>query len=478
MLPNDGQAGLYLSPIPEPPGDPAALAAAARTYTAGQGEIDRNRAALTAAAGQVGPAWQGVGATGYQSVSTDLAATYALTSRGLAQGANALRSFSADLAAAKETTKQANAAVSQSNANATAMLDAQTTALQAQAAADNAAQSASDAESLAAATPHSASARVAAVSARSAADDAQSTASSAANRLSLLSGQFDADHARAVSLIAEAQAQAHRASTTAAAGFDAATAACMGDRPHAPRGGATGVLGSPGWLKLTDNINTWATAVGAGWTGFSGFKFMQAARTYFTSVDELEEASTAAKTAYDGFYGVSITQRTQGYFDMMAKQRAMEGAQAEQVSAQGELEDSLAGTEDLVGKLGVGMYGVAIVSDIYTEFRPSDAFGSTGEILDRVSSGLNLAASGLALGDAAEIGIASTLMAVPGVDVVVGAVLVGTALYATGEIVWQHYGHAITHFVSHATHDVEHFVSHTAHDAEHLADDVGSFLGL
>lgn len=123
----------------------------------------------------------------------------------------------------------------------------------------------------------------------------------------------------------------------------------------------------------------------------------------------------------------------------------------------------------MVGKLGAG-----IASDIYSEFRPSDAFGSSGEVLDRVSSGLNITASGLALGDAADIGAATLLMGVPGVDVVVGGVLIGTAAYATAELVWQHYGNDIKH----GWHDAEHVASSGWHDVKDLAGDVGSFLGL
>jgi hypothetical protein len=463
MLP-DGDGGLFLATIAVPPGDPAALAAGARTYTAAHGEIERNRAALAAATEQVGgPAWQGMGAAAYATFTTDLAATYALTASGLAQGATTLRTFSTALTRAQETARQANAAVAVSNATASRLLDAEAAAQQAQASADDAAQTATTAEATATASPHSPSAKLAADSARSAATDAQSAADSAAGLVSTLSNAYDADHARAVSLISEAQSQAKNAASAASAGFDAAVSQVAGAKPHAPRGGAKGVLGSPKWLKLTDDVNEWATAVGGGWTGFSGFKFLQAARTYFSSVDDLEEASSSYSAAYDGFYGVSVTQRTQGWFDMMAKKRAMEAAETAEDDAKGELEDSLAGTSDMVGKLGVGLYGVAIVSDIYTEFRPSDAFGSTGEVLDRVNAGLNMAASGLALGDAAGFAVAGTLMAIPGVDVVVGGVLIGTAVYATAELVWQHYGSDIKHAV---------------HDVEHWADDVGSFLGL
>jgi hypothetical protein len=463
MLP-DGDGGLYLATIAVPPGDPAALAAGARTYTAAHGEVERNRASLTAATEQVGgPAWQGMGASSYVTFTSDLAATYGLAAAGLAQGATTLRTYSAALTRAQETARQANAAVAVSNATAGRLLDAQAAAQQAQASAENAAQTATNAENTAAATPHSPSAKVAADNARSAANDAQSAADGAANQVSALAAAYDADHARAVSLISEAQSQATQATSAASAGFDAAVSQVVGAKPHAARGGAKGILGSPKWLSLTDDVNAFSTALGAGFTGISGSLFTRAAHDYFESAGELEEATSTYQSAYDGFYGVSITQRTQGWFDMMAKKRAMEAAEKAEDTAKDDLEDSLSGTDDILGKVGAGMYGLAIVSDIYTEFRPSSAFGSTGEVLDRVNSGLNMAASGLALGDALGYAAAGALMAVPGVDVVVGAVLIGTALYATSELVWQHYGSNI---------------KHALHDVSHWADDVGSFLGL
>ena len=464
MLPDGDGGGLLLATIAVPPGDPAALAAGARTYTAAHGEIERNRTALAAASEQVGgPAWQGMGASAYATFTSDLAATYGLAAAGLAQGATTLRTYSAALARAQETARQANAAVAASNAAAGRLLDAQAAAQQAQTSADNAAQTAATAENQAAASPHSPSAQLAADNARSAANDAQSAADGAANLVSVLAAAYEADHARAVSLISEAQTQASQANSAASAGFDAAVSQVVGAKPHAPRGGAKGILGSPKWMALTDDVNAFATALGAGYTSIAGSLFARAARDYFESAGELEEATSTYESAYDGFYGVSITQRTQGWFDMMAEKRAMEAAEKAEDSARDDLEDSLSGTDDILGKVGAGMYGLAIVSDIYTEFRPSNAFGSTGEVLDRVNSGLNMAASGLALGDALGYGAAAALMAVPGVDVAVGAVLIGTALYATSELVWQHYGSDI---------------KHALHDVSHWADDVGSFLGL
>jgi trimeric autotransporter adhesin len=477
MLP-DGDGGLFLATIAVPPGDPAALAAGSRTYAAAHGEIERNRAALAAASEQVGgPAWQGMGASSYATFTTDLAATYGVTASGLAQGATTLRTYSAALATAQETARQANAAVAVSNATASQLLDAQAAAQQAQASADNAAQAATTAEDQATASPHSSSAQLAATNARSAASDAQSAADSAANQVSVLTGTYGADRARAVSLINEAQSQASHAASAASAGFDAAVTQVAGARPHDPRGSAKGVLGGAKWEKLTDDVNEWITGFEGTWAVPSGIMFVRAATGYFDAAADLEEATgnvqaatDAYKAAYDAFYGVPLTQRTQGWFDLMAKQRAMQAAQSEEAAdgvaaakAEQDLDESIADTGSFVGRFGIGMYGLAIVSDIYTEFRPSSAFGSTGRVLDRVNAGLNMAASGLALGDAADLAVAGSLMAIPGVDVAVGAVLIGTAVYATAELVWEHEGDAI---------------KRDLHDVGHWASDVGSFLGL
>jgi trimeric autotransporter adhesin len=474
----DGQGELFLATIAVPPGDPAALAAGARTYTAAHGEIERNRAALAAATEQVGgPAWQGMGASSYATFTTDLAATYGVTAAGLAQGATTLRTYSTALAKAQETARQANAAVGVANASASRFLDAQASAQQAQASADNAAEAATTAEDQATANPHSSSAQLAATNARSAANDAQSASDSAASQVNVMSGIYDADRARAMSLISEAQSQASHAASAASAGFDAAAGQVAGSKAHNPHGGAKGVLGGAKWLKLTDDVNEWVTGFEGAFAVPAGGIFLRAASRYFGAAADLDEATddakaatTAYQEAYDAFYGVPLTQRTQGWFDLMAKQRAMQAAQADEAAdgieaakAEQALGESIADTGSLVGKFSMGMYGLAIASDIYTEFRPSTAFGSTGAVLDRVNAGLNMAASGLALADAADLAVAAPLMAIPGVDVAVGAVLIGTAVYSSAELLWEHEGGAI---------------KRDLHDVGHWASDVGSFLGL
>jgi len=57
-----GSGGLFLSPIPVPPGDPGALSSAAGKYTAAHGEIQRQQTRLTGIAGQAGGSvWTGAG---------------------------------------------------------------------------------------------------------------------------------------------------------------------------------------------------------------------------------------------------------------------------------------------------------------------------------------------------------------------------------------------------------------------------------
>jgi hypothetical protein len=464
MLPDGAQTGLFLTPIQVPRGDPAALAAAARTYTAGQGEIERNRTALTAAAGQVGgPAWQGMGATAYSATTRQLAACYALTSSGLSQGAITLRAYSADLAAAQEAARQANAAITESNAAASGMLAAQDAAAWAQSTANDASQTATTAEAHAAANPHSPAATLAAQDARQSATDAQTAADGAAGRLTTATLAFDGAHSRALSLMAHAQSLATSATTRAAAGFDAAAAAVAGDKPHSPRGGATGVPAGGAWSKLASDIGTGNGYAGVAlnaWGTYGGFVFGKASLNFFEAIGKFQAAAALRDQKFYDFYGSLITERTASYWDFDAADRAKVAARTAETEAGEEVRTSLEGDAGFSRTLGQVGLGAAMVSDVVTEWQPSTAFGSAGAVGDRVNSGLNFAASGLVLGDTLGMDVAVGLMAVPGVDVVVGGVLVATTLYATSELVWTHFSSPIKH----ATHAVGHFFDDVGHD--------------
>src|SRR5579871_3546783 len=135
MYPSDGGSGVvFINPIPVPPGDPGSLSSAAGKYTAAHGEVLRQQAVLKGAAGQAsGAAWTGVGAARYVAATTDLVSVYGLTAAALADGAAALKKFSADLSDAQKMAHTANTAVAASNAAARAYLSAQAAAQQAQA---------------------------------------------------------------------------------------------------------------------------------------------------------------------------------------------------------------------------------------------------------------------------------------------------------------------------------------------------------
>jgi hypothetical protein len=126
VLPAAGGSGLFLSPVPGPSGDPVSLTAAAGTFTAVHGSIERGRAVMTSASSRAGElGWMGVGALAYGAATTDLTAADQLTAGALAHGAATLRSYAAALATAKETARHANAAVTATNATATRLLAAQ-----------------------------------------------------------------------------------------------------------------------------------------------------------------------------------------------------------------------------------------------------------------------------------------------------------------------------------------------------------------
>lgn len=252
MLPDGYDSGLFLSPVPVPPGDPDALSQAAATFTAAHGEIERNRAALASTAGEAtGLVWTGRGEVGFLTIAGELMIAYGLTAEALASGATALRTYSAALAAAKRTAIQANEAVAAANAAARQLLLAEDSARQSQSASDDAGQAAADAEASAAASPHSPTAHAAAVDARTAANQALAVANADAARLSAASANYDADRSRALALSAQAVAEARQAADRAAAEFDAATAglrrtiAKPAARPH-PSGSHGGVLSDIG----------------------------------------------------------------------------------------------------------------------------------------------------------------------------------------------------------------------------------------
>ena len=455
MLPDAGPGGgLFLSPIPIPQGDPAELSHAAGTYTAAQGEINRGHAALTGAAGQAGGlSWTGTGAAGYLAATTDLAAAYAVTAAALARGATTLRAYSASLATAKATAHQANAAVAASNAAASAYLSAQADAQSAQSASDDATQASSTADAHATANPHSAQAASAAQQARSAASDATSAATAAANRASALAGQYQADHARAVSLCAKATQEAKQAAIRAAAGFDAAANELMGKSGKPVPGGAHGDPGGGVWDTVVDEIFLWNNKPGiqAALNGWGAFGAVVLGRAEVGTL----EASAATGRAL-GSWGSTfdaIQRGETGWFsspiykqweDVIGATRAEKAAWTKFLNA----------FAPKPGDYGFGAnfaragLGVAMISDVLTEWKPGPSFGPGGMFggnAARAVAGVNFAASGIALGSSLGYAWAAGALAIiPGGQLVVGGVLIATSLYFAGAFVYQHWNDVVS----------------------------------
>jgi hypothetical protein len=452
MFPSDGGGSLFLSPIPVPPGDPGSLSGAAGKYTAAHGEIVRQQALLKGAAGQAaGAAWTGVGAANYEAATTDLVAVYGLTAAALAKGATALKTFSSDLSSAQKAAHQANTAVATSNAAARAYLSAQSAAEQAQTEADDATTASTTAANHANANPHSAPARQAADTAQTTANDKQSSATAASGRASALLSQYEADYSRAVTLCTQAQTEAHQAVTKAGTAFNAATTDLMGKSAKPVPGGAKPVPGGSPWTATIDALatgNNWAGPLLNGWGAFGAVVLTKAGTTYLEAQADLGKAADTYDTAIDavlskqGFF-------SSGFYNAQDAYNAAAGANSKAFTG---LQDAIRPAVDdpglmaLVGKAGLG---VGMLSDGITLVAPSPSFGPGGVLggnTDRGLAAANLAASGLALGSSLDVGLATTAMAIPGVDVVVGGVLIGTAAYFAGEYVYQHWG-GITHAV-------------------------------
>jgi hypothetical protein len=477
MLAGDSGTGLFLTPVTVPTGDPAALLGAAATYTAAHGQVERDRTSMTGTLSQAdGAAWSGEGAIGFRFVAQALASTYEMTASALAKGASTLRTYAHDLQEAQATAHRANAAIADANRLATSLLGAQGTARGAQAAAEGKAQAATLAESQATAQPHSPIAQVTATAARSDAAQARNTATQAWNQASSLSTQYDAAAAHAQALIGQFHAQS-AAAVKAAAGFAAAAGDLAGVNTKPVKGGAHGVTsGETAWAKIVEwndhvgwGLNTWGF-ISTGLVGKAGVEYGEATSEF---------AETVAKEL-DPFvdFVLSGTPPDEAWAPAMS---ASNKAFSEQKAALEGLSDSVIPAKwnflDVVGKAGLG---VSMGSDVITEVSPTDPFGP-GHLLggntDRVMAGLNFGASGLALGSGLGWEAATGAIAlIPGGQIVVGGVLIGTALYFGGEFVYQHWG-AISHGVSAAAGWTGHEVSSGFHGAEHGVSSAVGWVG-
>lgn len=468
--------GLFLEPIPIPPGDPGALSKAAGTYTAAHGEIERQQARLSGLAGQAGGLeWTGSGAASFATATHDLAAVFTLTAGALAKGATALRTFSTELTTAQRTAHEANTAVATSNTAARAYLAAQSAAQEAQTTADDAATTATNAKTTADASPHSTSAQHAADTARTTANDAQTAADAASSRASTLLSQYETDYSRAVTLCSQAQQQSQQAYSKAGTGLNAAATGLMGKQIKPVGAGAKGDTGGSAWSAVIGDLADGNDKAGWGlnaWGAFGAVVLTKTGVVYLETQADLGKAVDTYDTAIDavmskqGFF-------SSGFYDA---QDAFNAAKDANVKAITELQDAIrpaVGDNGVMALLGKAGLGLGMASDVITFVAPTDSFGPDGLLggnTDRAMAAANFAASGLALGGSLDIGLATTALAIPGVDVVVGGVLVGTAAYFAGEYVYQHWGtisHAVTSSIDTAGKWAGHELDNLGHAITH-----------
>ncbi|HET9893583.1 MAG TPA: hypothetical protein VFQ44_01370 [Streptosporangiaceae bacterium] len=464
--------GLFLEPVPVPPGDPGALSKAAGIYNAAQGEIERQQARLTGLAGQAGGGvWTGTGAANYVTATHELAAVYGLTGDSLAKGATALRVFSADLTNAKRLAHEANAAVATSNAAARAYLAAQNEAGKAQANADDAATTSTNAQNTANANPHSVSARHAADTARTTADDAQNAADAAASRASTLLSHYEADYSRAVTLCSQAQERARQAYSRAGTALNAAGTALMGKQVKPVRGGAHPESGGSAWTAVIDDLADGNDKAGWGLNAWGAFGAVVLTKTGVVYLESQADLGKAVGT-YDE--AIDAVMSKQGFFKsgFYDAQDAFNAAKDANVKAITEFQDAIrpaAGDNSVMALLGKAGLGLGMASDVITFTAPTKSFGPDGLLggnTDRAMAAANFAASGLALGGSMDIGLATTALAIPGVDVIAGGVLVGTAAYFAGEYVYQHWG-TISHAVTSSIHEAGNWAGHELDNLGH-----------
>ncbi len=471
-----GGAGPFLATIPIPPGDPGALCAAAGTYSAAHGEIERNRAALAREANGAGEAqWIGVGSSSFSVVSSALVSAYDLTSVALAKGATALRTYSTALATAQETARKANAEVELTNQTATALLAAQAAARSSAQASNEASQQSQTAQAHATAHPHSPAAAQAAHTAQRTATDAENTANDDAAKVTALTSKYDTERAQALKLCALAKQQADTAAKDAATGFDGATLGLLDNKPKLAKGGAEGDKGSP-WEVLTQTIEKSHTALG--FLAVDGIlwqlgKGAELAEKWMTDLPRLEgqwlhEALPWGQNASDDEWAAAV----RGWW---AKSDAAEAFGEQFVN-----DTKFLGMVSKWGRIGGGP--IAITGDVLTMINPPQA-GTMGNI-DRVVAGGNAVLVGAdtlgAIGTLASIDAIS--FSLPPVGV---ALAVGTGLYLAGAYAYKHWAWFRNDFanpIGHATVDVVKGIGHGTVDVVkgigHGLSSLGHDLGL
>jgi hypothetical protein len=465
MYVNDGGGGngMFLATIPIPPGDPGALSAAAGTYTAAHGEIERNKASLSREAAGAGEAqWIGIGSQSFTTVTSELVAAFSLTSAALAKGSTALKAYSTALATAKETAHKANAEVALTNQTASALLAAEATARSSALASSEASQQANTAQTHATAHPHSPVAAQAAHTAQQTASDAETTANGDAAKVTALTSKYETERAQALKLCALAKQQATTAAQNATTAFDGATLGLLDNKPKPAKGGAEGDKGSP-WEGLTEVIEKTHTAL--------GFAAADGVLWYLGKGSELAEKWMDDLPKLEGEWlheslpwgkGASEEEWTAAVKGWWAKSDAAEAFGEQFVN-----DTKFLG---MVSKIGRLSGPVAVAGDVITFIDPPQA-GVMGNV-DRVMAGSNAVLVGAdtvgAIGTLA--GIDAISFSIPPLGV---AVAVGTGLYLAGAYAYKHWAWFRNDFANPIGHAAVDLVKGAGHGLSSLAHDIG-----
>ena len=417
-----------------PPGDPGAVSAAATLLQAVASATGTTAGNVKGISGSLEPScWVGSGAEGFAAAAGRYATKLGTLQEAYAHLSGGMSVYAAALQAAQALARQANAMAAAAEAEAAA------------------------ASARVASQSPPAGASPSAVSAFAA-----SQASASAQISNSLSGVLQ----QADLMRSEAFAQAQAAAATARGVVEAVIGALqpLGASPPSAWSRITDANDKAGWA-----LNSWGV-YGAFVTSAKGFQWGSAFLQYLAKSD-------LAGAANSNGLNLGTTAERSQWSKVMNEAKAAKGSASD---ARGEFDDSIApeggmSAGTILGRTGLGL---GMASDVVTFVSPSAPFGPGGVLggnTDRAMAAANFTASGVALSSSmgATFGIEGGLMAVPGVDVVVGGVIVGTAVYFGGEFVYEHWSD-VTHWTSGAADWVGHETSSVASGAWHETSSVAS----
>ena len=435
------------------PGDPGGIRVAASHVLSVADKVSQQSRLLQSISGGDTSGWHGPAANAFRSVVGDLIPVLHNLVRTHEGAADAMNTFASELqtyqAQAQQILGQAQQAVREQS-DAQSRITSLTPQVQAAAAAYNQAASAPPPAHPSSTGPQTDAALNAAYQNMV---QLQHQLGSAQQSLNHANSTLNSCHSHASALHAHANAAAQRCADTVNKESTWSTV----------KNTLGGLNTKTGWV-----LNTWGV-YGAGVTSDKLFNLAEANRV----LGAAKAAEQAAFGAWNRVHG--------GWFRWNETVQAENAAIQAQRNARSEFNDSIAPAASdsavmrTLGRVGLG---AGMASDVVTMVDPSPAFGPDGLLggnTDRGMAGLSFAASGIALGASLDIGLCAGLMAVPGVNIAVGAVLIGTAAYFAGEFVYQHWG-AISSGVSHAASWVGHTAENVAHDIGHDVSKTFSWL--